>query len=395
MSRRCLYAALALLLLAPAQAGGTETVSALDQARDRLVQRLGGGFEPQRVRSAIAALERRLRAVRVLVARHPPGQTTAARRELRRLGRGTATARRAMRLQRRDERRPARRAARAARRQLRFPLTALRALPARPAPPPAPPTTPGGAFAPGPNAPEGAPAPRPLPAFHVAGYKPLAVPADREPLQGPTPFNLASPTHPVNPDGTLRYLWHGVEHPHPLLLENYALAERLSPPWYSGMAQGRALLLLHRLHEVIGDDRWRAAADRVYATTFHPRAAGHPWMAWVDGDGYLWFEEYPSDAEPPRVLNGHISATIGYWKRARATGEPEARRLFDGGATTALHYAHVLRRPGQPSAYSVRTPVQLASYQVIHVRLLRQLALLTGDAAFDAIADQYEADGDG
>ena len=118
---------------------------------------------------------------------------------------------------------------------------------------------------------------------------------------------------------------------------------------------------------------------------------GWPWMAFVDSEGYLWFEEYPT-ANPPRVLNGHLSALIGYWSHAVATGDPEAARVFDGAATTALHYAHVLRRPGQYSAYSVRTPVQNAFYHGVHIDLLRTTARLTGDQAFGEIADAYSVD---
>ena len=134
------------------------------------------------------------------------------------------------------------------------------------------------------------------------------------------------------------------------------------------------------------------AADRVYATTFQPRRADGPWTTFTDDDGYLWFEEYPGATTPLRVLNGHVSALYGYWERAQATGNEAARRLFDGGATTALHYAELLRRPGAYSGYSVRIPWQNATYHKLHVAQLRELAILTGDERFRALADAYQAD---
>ncbi|HEX8101520.1 MAG TPA: hypothetical protein VF533_02825, partial [Solirubrobacteraceae bacterium] len=68
------------------------------------------------------------------------------------------------------------------------------------------------------------------------------------------------------------------------------------------------------------------------------------------------------------------------------------RRLFDAGATTALHYAEVIRRPGDYSAYSIRTPWQIPSYQSTHIRQLRELAAMTGDARFETLAEQFEDD---
>ena len=285
------------------------------------------------------------------------------------------------------------------------------------------------------------PAPGPLPPYRVTGYVPQRLPEQDAPFNRPAVVPLDDPTIPVNSDGTRRYEIDGADHPHPTVLENYALAmlngyrvtgeheylrraianadkllahavhsrdgiylsytfpfdvfgdpdERLVAPWHSGMAQGRALLMFRRLFEATGDSRWREAERRVYATTFHPRAPSWPWMAFVDSDGYLWFEEYPT-ADPPRVLNGHLSALVGYWSYAVATGDPEAARIFDGAASTALHYAYVLRRPGEYSAYSVRTPVQNAFYHGVHIDLLRMTSRLTGDPAFAEIADRYAED---
>ena len=114
----------------------------------------------------------------------------------------------------------------------------------------------------------------------------------------------------------------------------------------------------------------------------------------LDDDGYLWFEEYPRASTPVRVLNGHIAALYAYWSRAVTTGDAEAQRLFDGGATTALRYAEVLRRPRGYSAYSVRVPLQDAGYHDLHIRQLHQLAVLTVDERFEQLALEYEADRD-
>lgn len=275
--------------------------------------------------------------------------------------------------------------------------------------------------------------------FRTSGYGLVPVAFRKEPYRRRRPKPLDGS---VNPDGSPPFYVNGLDHPHPTALETHALhmaesyrltgdpeylrravgttdkllahavsldgglylaytfpfevfgdpRDHLAAPWFSGMAQGRALLVLQRLFEATGEDRWLHAQDRVYATTFHARRAGRPWSTFVDDDGYLWFEEYPGARVPTRVLNGHMSALFGYWERARSTGDPQAQALFDGGATTALHYGELLRRPGEISAYSVRKPRQSGKYHRLHIKQLHQLAVLTGDDAFERLAVAYEAD---
>ena len=268
-----------------------------------------------------------------------------------------------------------------------------------------------------------------------------AIPIENEPYRRSSPLGLGQP---VNADGSMRYEIGGVDHPHPTALENHALGmaesyrltgdpeylrraigsagklldnavayhdglylaytfpfdvfgdrrDHLAPPWFSGMAQGRALAMFRRLYEATHERRWLTAEARIYDTTFDPRCSRAPWSTYVDENGYLWFEEYPGAREPTRVLNGHISAAFGYWVRARATGDAESERLFDGAATTALHYARLLRRPGAYSAYSYGREVQDAFYHGLHITQLHQLAQLTGDDRFEQLSRAFAEDRD-
>ena len=155
---------------------------------------------------------------------------------------------------------------------------------------------------------------------------------------------------------------------------------RCQPPWHSGMAQGRALLRPPPAGR--GDRRRRAGSRPPSASTRRPST---PAPQTTRGsrtsttNGYLWFEEYPSDAPPPRVLNGHNSALIGFWKRALVTGDAQARRLFDG----ARHDRAALREGAPPPRRGLRLlgPHAAAERRVppIHVTQLRTLAALTGD----------------
>jgi hypothetical protein len=165
----------------------------------------------------------------------------------------------------------------------------------------------------------------------------------------------------------------------------------MTTPWYSGMAQGMTLSLFTRLHEVTGDSKWSTVADQIFHSLELNRSGTQPWVTFVDANGYLWFEEYAKNP-PARVLNGHVFATFGMWDYARATRSAAAAALFDAAATTVAHYLPQFRRPGAPSAYALRIPVQDPKYHGIHVQLLAMLARLTGAPAFADWSEKFRED---
>lgn len=84
----------------------------------------------------------------------------------------------------------------------------------------------------------------------------------------------------------------------------------LDPPWYSGMAQGKALGLFSRLYEATGEQRWLRAADATFATL--PAYTHDGWISTFEFD------------EPDPILNGHIYALLGIHDYWRVTGRGEA-----------------------------------------------------------------------
>jgi hypothetical protein len=167
-------------------------------------------------------------------------------------------------------------------------------------------------------------------------------------------------------------------------------SDPMRPPWYSAMAQGAALTLFVRLHAVTGDQRWRTAADSVFASFVQRRSAKRPWTVFVSRR-YLWFEEYAKNP-PTQPLNGHIYALWGVYDYALATGRAEAIRVFDGGATTVRHQVHRYRVRGGISYYSLRVHAQYPSYHCIHIGMLKLLARMTGDAWFARQGRRFAAD---
>ncbi|GAA1752753.1 cell wall-binding repeat-containing protein [Agromyces humatus] len=172
----------------------------------------------------------------------------------------------------------------------------------------------------------------------------------------------------------------------------------LTTPWWSAMAQGEALSLFTRLAETTGDARWSEAADRTWASFAQEHTTGSPWGTLVIDD-HLYFEAFAGNQPPLLVLNTHVFAMFGVYDYWRYTGDAEARRYFDGSATSVLErMLPVARVEGGISFYCVQAEYchrprwQSDRYHLIVIWQLDTLARITGDARFAEWADQLRAD---
>jgi hypothetical protein len=171
--------------------------------------------------------------------------------------------------------------------------------------------------------------------------------------------------------------------------------ERMSAPWYSGMAQGQALSLFSRLHTATGEARWRSAAEATFVSLLNPPSETAPWVTRVDASGLLWLEEYPRN--PPersdRTFNGQMYALFGlhdWWVVSR---DPRVEVLFDGAATMVRSVVGSIRDPGWISRYCQAHPeVRSPKYHDIHEVQLRFVHAMTRQASFASSADLYMAD---
>lgn len=169
-------------------------------------------------------------------------------------------------------------------------------------------------------------------------------------------------------------------------------------PWYSGMAQGMALSVFTRMYEITGDEKWRQAADGVFAS-FTDEGSQDMVFLDIDGDGNLWFEEYVHPDYPSsRVINGHMYSMWGLRDYAVAFGNPTARDLFDAGATTMRKTFNQWRKEGDISYYCAgsictETAWQPDNYHRGVTRQIEDLALMTGDREFLSMADALKGDG--
>ncbi|MGN6723374.1 MAG: D-glucuronyl C5-epimerase family protein, partial [Marmoricola sp.] len=172
-------------------------------------------------------------------------------------------------------------------------------------------------------------------------------------------------------------------------------SESLIAPWYSGMAQGRALSVFTRMYQATGDEKWRQAADATFLSFGQAPNGKAPYAAYVDASHRLWLEEYPRypASKGENVLNGHIFALYGlldYWQLTR---DALALELIRGAVATVQQTAMTaFRRPKAVSAYSLRHRTPAWTYHQIHVRQFLMLLRYTKNSGFAATANAYRDD---
>jgi len=159
---------------------------------------------------------------------------------------------------------------------------------------------------------------------------------------------------------------------------------RVTPGWYSAMAQGLATSVLLRAHDLTGRQSYLDAADGAIAHLLKPMRDGG--CAHYDASGRPFLEECPSDP-PSHILNGAVFALIGLYER-------EARSGGDAHVATAARLAADLGRfdLGYWSRYDLRfaAPATMA-YHSLHVSLLEVTARLSGDHAFASTALRWRS----
>lgn len=164
----------------------------------------------------------------------------------------------------------------------------------------------------------------------------------------------------------------------------------LRAPWYSGLAQGQGISLLVRVHQGTGDPRFLEAARRAFRPMLRTLPEGG--VLHRDPSGRVWIEEYLVDP-PTHILNGFLWALWGVYDYALATGDPEARRLFEEGLATLRENLHRYDA-GFWSLYELSgTRLRMIAspfYHRLHIVQLRVTHRLCGEPLFAETADRWE-----
>ncbi len=162
----------------------------------------------------------------------------------------------------------------------------------------------------------------------------------------------------------------------------------MTPPWRSGMAQGIALQVLIRAHDLTRDEKYADSAEEVLALFFVDVEDGGVTIK-TESDGW-WYEEYADEGcVPTRVLNGMLFAVVGIYEYYEYTGDEDAQYLFDQGIK-ALKTGLPQYDRNRYSSYDILgNPSR--SYHKIHVELLERLYDITGEEIFKQYHDRWES----
>jgi len=172
--------------------------------------------------------------------------------------------------------------------------------------------------------------------------------------------------------------------------------ETLRTPWYSGLAQGQGVSLLVRAHDLAEGSGYQRAAEKAFVAMTRPIAEGG--VLFEDDGQDLWIEEYIVDP-PTHILNGFMWALWGVYDFWLARADASAKRIFDRGIETLgrnlakfdTGYWSLYEQSGhEPSGRPLK---MLASpfYHQLHIVQLRVMSMLTADAYFAVVAEQWES----
>lgn len=104
----------------------------------------------------------------------------------------------------------------------------------------------------------------------------------------------------------------------------------LNAPWYSGMAQGHAMIVLLHAYKVTNEPKFLSYAEKLFNVLKIPLTDGGVLV--TTHSNSIIFEEYADPtqemSEAPRVLNGNIFAIDGLFWFWYLTGSEDAKRLL-------------------------------------------------------------------
>ena len=161
----------------------------------------------------------------------------------------------------------------------------------------------------------------------------------------------------------------------------------LPPGWRSALSQGFALLAILRAYEMTGEDRYLVLSKRVL-NAFSVEIADGGITDKTESRGW-WYEEYASErVEPPRVLNGMISALFALQEYYESTGDERAKYLFDQGVLALVDALPGYDKGGY-SYYDREGHLSGGEYHKMHISQLDSLYKLTGVEVFRAYSQRW------
>ena len=165
---------------------------------------------------------------------------------------------------------------------------------------------------------------------------------------------------------------------------------RISAPWVSGMAQGEALSVLLRAHQLMGKQKYLDTARAAWKI-FHVSVQDGGVISYFP-DNRPIIEEYPSTELMTGVLNGFISAIFGVYDFAQYMDDRQADQFFLKLVDSLKHNLDCYDC-GYWSYYDQKPPIRLTSkaYHRFHIEQLKALYEITSDEIFKNYGDRWRS----
>jgi len=160
----------------------------------------------------------------------------------------------------------------------------------------------------------------------------------------------------------------------------------IQKPWYSGMAQGRALQALIKVHKVTNDQKYIDAAKLLLKAFYVEVNDGG--VTYKSEDNGWWYEEYAAaNGKVSHVLNGMMYTLLGMYEFYDYTKDPDAKILFDKGIISLKNNLPKYDDDGF-SLYDLLGKPS-GAYHPIHIDQLKQLFIIINENIFKQYADKW------
>ena len=160
---------------------------------------------------------------------------------------------------------------------------------------------------------------------------------------------------------------------------DFEYRDKLTSPWYSGLAQGQGISVLIRALKETGDKKYAIAIDEAYKSILVDVEAGR--VNYTDLNGENWIEEYI--VKPPtHILNGFLWTLWGVYEYSVYFKDSKSKILFDNFSDTILNNLDSYDL-GYWSKYEIsNTKIPMIAslfYHKLHIIQLEIMFLITGD----------------
>lgn len=157
----------------------------------------------------------------------------------------------------------------------------------------------------------------------------------------------------------------------------------LKLPWLSALAQGEAISVLTRAHQITSDQKYLTIAEKALL----------PFTASVkDGglvnefEGNIIYEEYPSPTRAVGVLNGFIFSLFGLYDLVLSTESLKAQTLFKDGINSLVNLIKYYDIQYWTRYYLFDFPNKYSSsftYHRLVTEQIKALYFITGEKTFE------------